>query len=250
MVKIILLFGILLLGFNDLFSQDTIVKTNNERIVCKIKEISTNEIKYQTLDNNILMGIDKNDVSKVILSSGMVMNFRNSMYDQNNYEGQSKNCIKFRLLSPLYQYCDFTYERSLKPGSSLECSIGIVGLGERYGDDLSGVSFRFGYKFIKSPDFYLKGLRYAHLLKGAYLRPEIATSIYDRNANHIFSMAILFNVGNQWIFNNLFAIDLYFGLGYGYSSDNTFNLQYGYSTGSKDFPIAISSGFRVGFLIK
>ncbi|MDP4210313.1 MAG: hypothetical protein Q8928_15985 [Bacteroidota bacterium] len=250
MKTIMFFLGIILFNLNGILAQDTIVKRDNARIICKIKEILVDEIKYQPKDNNIIVGIDKNEVLKVILSTGVVMNFQNTMTDKESYKDQKKNAIKFRLLSPLYQYSDFTYERSLKPGSSIECSIGIIGLGEHYGDKLNGISLRLGYKFIKSPNFYLKGIRYAHLLKGMYFRPEIATSFYTKNSNNIFATAVLFNIGNQWIFNDMFLVDLYLGLGYGYSSEDSFNIQYGYSTGASSFPLAISSGFRLGFLIK
>jgi hypothetical protein len=251
MLRVIFSLGIFLLGIYNLCAQDTITKRNNEQIICKIKEIGTDEIKYQPLGNDIIIVIDKNDVSKVVLSSGMVMKFQDSMHDKNSYIGQSKNAIKFRFLSPLYGYTDLTYERSLKPGSSMEFSLGLIGLGKHYSDDeANGASLRFGYKFIKSPDFYLKGLRYTHILKGAYFRPEIAASLYSRNSEQIFAGAILMNVGNQWVFDNFVVLDLYFGLGYGFSSNDEFGVQYGYSTGSSEFPIAISSGFRIGFLFK
>jgi hypothetical protein len=251
MLKAILLFGIFSLGIQHLFAQDTIMKRNNEQIICKIKEIGTDEIKYQPLGNDVIIVIDKNEVSKVVLTTGLVMTFQNSMFDTNNYKEQNKNAIKFRFLSPLYGYTDLTYERSLKPGTSVEFSLGLIGLGKHYSDeDVSGASLRFGYKFIKSPDFYLKGLRYAHILKGSYFRPEIAASFYSRNSEDIFSGALILNVGNQWVFDNFILLDLYFGLGYGFSSNNEFQVQYGYSTGSSEFPIAISSGFRIGFLFK
>ncbi|NVO09434.1 MAG: hypothetical protein HXX16_05680 [Bacteroidales bacterium] len=250
MIRTVLFLGIILFSYSKTIAQDTIVKRNNERVVCKIKEISTDEIKYQMLNNEVIFGIDKNEVSKVILFSGVTMNFQHSMEDKDNYKNQKKNCLKFRLLSPLYGYSDLIYERSLKPGSSIEGSLGIIGLGKQYNEDIKGVSLEIGYKFIKSPDFYIKGMKYTHLLKGSYFKPEVAVSSYKRNSNDIFSMALLFNIGNQWIFNDLVAVDLFFGLGYGYSSDNSFNLQYGYSTGDKDFPVAISAGFRIGFLLK
>ncbi|MDP4275098.1 MAG: hypothetical protein Q8907_12535 [Bacteroidota bacterium] len=250
MKKLIVMLILISFSLYNLYSQqDTIVKRNNERIACKIKEISSDEIKYQTPENDILKGIDKTEVTKVILSSGVVMNFQNPMYNQENYADQKKNCLKFKLLSPLFQYSDFTYERSLKPGASMELSLGIIGLGKHYGDKLGGSSFRLGYKFIKSPDFYLKGLRYAHILKGMYFRPEAAVSVYEKNSTDIFSTAMLFVVGNQWVFNNILAVDLYFGLGYGYSTHKPYEYwQYGYSIIARDFPAAVTSGFRIGVL--
>ncbi len=251
MKKLFIILVIILIGFNDLFSQDTIVKRDNERIVCKVKEVATDEIKYQTLDNDIILGIDKNDVSQIVFSNGLVMNFQKSMDNADNYKEQRKNAVKFRLLSPLYGYSDIAFERSLKPGASIECSIGLIGLGKQIiTNDVLGASVRVGYKFIMTPDFYLKGLQYAHVLNGFYIRPEIATSIYKRNSNNIYSMALLINIGKQWVLNNIMVVDWFVGIGYGYSSDDSFDIQYGYMTGARDFPIALSSGFRVGFLIK
>ena len=230
--------------------QDTIVKRNSERIVCKVKEIGTDEIKYLLPGNDVIIVVDKNEVSRIILASGKVMNFANSMTDSNSYTDQRKNCLKFRIISPLMGYTDIIYERSLKPGASLELGMGIIGAGKHYVHDYSGGSLRIGYKFIKSPDFYVKGMRYAHVLKGAYFRPEVAASYYKRDSKEVFATAILFNIGNQWIFNDLVAIDIFGGIGYGYSSRDTYDIQYGYSTGATDFPIAFSTGFRIGFLFR
>ncbi|MDZ7613836.1 MAG: hypothetical protein U5K51_09125 [Flavobacteriaceae bacterium] len=45
--------------------------------------------------------------------------------------------------------------------------------------DASGVFFKFGYKLIRTPDYYLKGMKYAHILKGSYIKPEIALSSFS-----------------------------------------------------------------------
>ncbi len=275
MKRTIFLLTIAFIAFNNLYSQDTIVKTDNERIICKIKEIGSDEIKYQPFNDNIIIGIDKNKVSKVVLASGMIMNFHNSMDDPEHYKDNNKDCIKFSLLSPLYGYSGFSWEHSIKPGSSFECSLGIIGLGRNTNSTLStvgncyGATIRLGYKFIKTPDFYLKGLQYAQVLKGLYFRPEIILSDYNQpsyysifsygiststSSNNVFNGAILFNIGYQWIFNNLIAVDIFSGLGFGISS-NSGNLlgttqYYGYYIGPSSFPIAISTGFRIGFLFK
>ncbi|HUW06958.1 MAG TPA: hypothetical protein VMW01_11920 [Williamwhitmania sp.] len=248
-MRYILVLTFLILSSIALFAQqDTIVKLNNERIVCKVKEIGTDEIKYLLPGNDVVMVIDKNEVRRVILASGTTMNLSNSMTDTSFYSDQRKNCLKFRLISPLIGYSEIIYERSLKPGASLEFGVGIIGAGKHYDHDYSGGSLRIGYKFIKSPDFYIKGMRYAHVLKGAYFRPEVAASYYKRDSKEVFATAIIFNIGNQWIFNNLIAIDIFGGIGYGYSSRNVYDYQFGYSTGASNFPIALSTGFRIGLL--
>ena len=231
-------------------AQDTIVKINKDTILCKIKEITTDDVKYKDLSvsNEVVFSVDKNEIRKVILSNGKVL-FSSSKDRKINYANQNKNCFKFRLLSPLFGYTDLIYERSLKPRRSIECALGLIGLGKQW-DKTRGVSLRFGYKLITTPDFYLKGMKYAHILKGTYVRPELATSFYKESgeSKDFFAMALIINVGKQWVFDDFFALDCFLGLGYGYSSDDTVFTRYGFSTGFNDFPIALSSGLRIGIL--
>ena len=249
MKTVFALFILLLVTLSSYAQQDTLVKRNNERIVCKVKEIGTDEIKYLLAGSDIVMVIDKNDVSRVVTSAGTVIAFDESMKDEKPFLDQHKNLFKVGVFSPLAGYTALAYERSLKPGSSMELGVGIIGAGQKFGTYKSeGVSVRLGYKFIKSPDFYLKGMRYAHLLKGGYFRPEIVTSMYHRHYKDIFACAILLNIGNQWVFNDFIALDLYVGAGYGYSTEDEYDIQFGYSTGARDFPLALTSGFRLGIL--
>jgi hypothetical protein len=152
-----------------------------------------------------------------------------------------------------------SYERSIRPGRSLEISVGFIGAGLQGNTDPRGMSFKLGYKLIQNPDFYVMGMRYAHVLKGFYLRPELAISFYRKeDRTFLFdqsygrqdntALAIIFNVGKQWIFDDFLALDLYFGLGYGFSNNDDFNMHYGFTTISKDFPMAITTGFRLGVL--
>lgn len=244
-------FGLLLFG--SAFSQDTLVTKDSQRIVCKIKEILDDEIKYQTDNSTVVFGIRKSDVSKVVMSTGMTMTFENESSSASSLSGQKRNAIKFRVFSPLYGYSDITYERSLRPGNSMECSMGFIGLGSQYDTEVKGGSLRVGYKMIKSPDYYIQGMRYAHILKGAYFRPEIAASYYERTEKdeepvNVFATALMITVGNQWVLNDMVVVDCYFGLGYGYSDEGTFNMQYGYSTGDVKVPLAFTSGLRLGLL--
>lgn len=255
MKTILLSIAFSLLIFGNAFSQDTLVTRDSKRIVCKIKEVLDNEVKYQTDNSTVVFGISKSDVSKIVLSTGMVMSFDNTANASNTVStsGQKKNAIKFRVFSPLYGYSDITYERSLRPGNSMECSLGFIGLGSQYDNEVKGGSVRLGYKMIKSPEYYAQGQRYAHILKGAYFRPEIAASYYERKAPdkeavNVFATALMITVGNQWILNDMVVIDCYFGLGYGYSDEGEFEMQYGYSTGDVKVPLAFTSGLRLGLL--
>ena len=89
----------------------------------------------------------------------------------------------------------------------------------------SGVGFRAGYKLKRSPDVYLSKMRYGHILKGAYFKPEIIVSIYNEDVptfakppsqsgydiarRNATSGALMMNLGKQWIFSDQFSLDIY-----------------------------------------
>jgi hypothetical protein len=129
---------------------------------------------------------------------------------------------------PAVNTTSFTYERCTRPGQSLEFSVGAVGLGFADWDEkASGVLIRGGYKFMRNPDFYMRDMRYAHILKGRYLKTEFDFASYQVETDamhsiskinrkiHLTKWAILIVFGNQWVFNDIFLIDLYSGIGLG-----------------------------------
>ena len=178
------LFFLFSIGFTEMCAQDRIIKTNQDTIHCQIKEILDDEVKYidPKLRNDLVFGIDKNKVDKIVLANGAEVEISDSMYGKAEYEDQSQNVIKARLFGPLYGALDFSFEHSIKPGSSYEGTIGFIGTGlDNYGRNPQGAYVKLGYKLIKSPDFYLKGMRYAHILKGSYVRPEIIFAAYEVN---------------------------------------------------------------------
>ena len=269
MKNILFLFLILLsLSFSG-FSQDRIIKITRDTIRCQIKEIGDDEVKYIRNDfkGNVVFGIDKNKISRIIFSDGKELKFKDSMYDSAQYEKQHLNAIKVGFLSPLFGATSFTYERSIKPGNSWEASLGIIGLGTDIADNAaSGAYFKFGYKFIKSPDFYSKGTRFDHILKGAYVRPEISFSAYSVKSTMLIDVAggnltnggvrenntmfaIMVNFGKQWVFSDRFLIDWFCGVGYGtgHSYENL-GWHYAFVGGIPSFPLAITTGIRIGVL--
>lgn len=253
-------------------SQDQIHKRNDEIIQCKVKEIGMDEIKYALPDYpaDLLFSIDKNNVSKVVFENGQEMTFQVELSNPENYTDNKKNVIKVDFLSPLTGNTTFYYERSIKPGRSLEAGLGIIGLGIDVGErNAAGFFTKFGMKFIKSPDFYLRGMRYAHILKGGYVKPELTLGYYamDReiyyydgfyNGNYseerqnVITGAILLNVGKQWVFDNAFLVDFYFGIGYGFDSTNDYDEGYhfGFLMPGEDVPISFSAGLKLGWLFK
>lgn len=254
------------------FAQDQIIKKNADTLNCKVKEIAMDEIKYSLPDfpSDVSFSIDKDAVSKVIFNNGKELEIKKEMTNPANYMDNKKNAIKVDFLSPLTGNTTFSYERSLKPARSIEGTLGIIGLGADYNDlDPRGAFVKFGMKFIKSPDFYLRGMRYAHVLKGAYIRPEIQFGYYSRlndvynydyyynyyeyaEREENFTMAIMLNIGKQWVFDNSFLVDWYVGVGYGFDSNSDDYNEYHYSfvNASEDVPLSFTAGLKIGFLFK
>ncbi|WP_461639981.1 hypothetical protein [Labilibaculum euxinus] len=260
------LLPILLFSSFQLSAQDRIVKTNQDTIACKVKEVLTDEVKYiiPETSNDILFGIDKNDILKIILENGKELSFSHSLYGKETYENQKKHAIKVDFLAPLTGNTTLSYEKLIRPSRSWEVSLGIIGLGVDNNDENPRGAFaKFGMKFIKSPDFYLKGMRYAHVLKGTYVKPEIAFSMYSYDFDYNkratnWATALNIIVGKQYVFNDIFLLDMYFGLGYGFSKGNAEDYyynsdesyHYGFSGANSDTPLTITAGLKIGILLK
>jgi hypothetical protein len=261
----LLILSLFLMGLTfDLFAQDQIHKKNSEIINCKVKEIGMDEIKYTQPDypQDVLFVIDKDKVLKVVFSDGKELYFQKEMTNPENYEDNRKNAIKIDFLSPLTGNTTFAYERSLRPGRSIEATLGIIGLGANPNDyDPLGVFIKFGPKFIKSPDFYLRGMKYAHILKGGYIKPEFSIGYYSRyfeewfdnrkERDEVLNATIMLNIGKQWIFDNSFLVDFYFGVGYGFDTDDR-ETEYHYShlITSEEVPLSFGAGLKIGWLFK
>jgi len=245
-------------------AQDRLIKTNNDTINCVIKEIGDLEIKYSNpeVSESILFGIDKADVVKILLANGKEMAFAKAMFNPDNYADNHKNIVKVNFLSPLFNSLKLSYERSIKPGRSIEATVGIIGVGnDIYDANERGAFVKLGYKFIKSPDYYIRGQRYAHILKGTYIRPELAFSHYsydhemdyfyfgkdmERKTNTMFG--ILLNFGKQWVIDNGFVIDTFVGVGYGFGDNDTdWGSHKAFLGGVDEFPLAVSGGVRIGW---
>jgi hypothetical protein len=276
--KSIIIFTLLMGFFYSAKSQDLIYKKNKEVLTVKIIEIGLDEIKYKEYNNQEgpTLVIDKIEIDRIRFESGKIQYFGGD--NANNYANNKKNAIKIDFLSPMFGQTTFGYEHSLKPGASIEFQLGIIGWGVNNYSDVGGKSsgafFRAGYKFITSPDFYLRGMRYAHILKGSYFRPEITyghcTETVNNSPGYLNNIssedinfgAVTLNFGKQWIMNDIFLVDWFFGVGYGFKSKNSplfnnnfdRNIYWGNSHAFMgpygDFPLAWTTGLKVGFLIK
>lgn len=254
------------------FAQDRIIKKNSEVIECKVTELGAAEVKYYYDENHkLIFGIDNALVERVEFATGEVIEMGKNTFDNPEYYAdQSKNALKINFLSPLFGTSELVYERSIKPGRSWETALGIIGLGNDIQDvDPRGVYGKFAYKFMRSPDAYMQNMHYSHILKGAYFAPEIALRYmsyddysydyyYDSSGYQYHSqdkresqatLALMLKLGKQWVFDDAFLLDIHFGLGYGIGADDDDGLPYGFIVAPSDFPIAISSGIRVGWVL-
>jgi hypothetical protein len=246
----------------NIFSQDLIIKNTKDTIYCKIKDVGSEEIKYTLPDfpEDVSFGIDKEKVWKIVFSNGKEMSFMEDMKNPENYSDNKKNAIKFHLFSPLTGSISFSYERSIKPGSSIEFGLGYIYGRENYGMHNKGAIARVGYKFMKTPDFYLRNMKYSHVLKGAYVKPELIFNsfshqqdIYNLNGTAtttndvVSSLSIIINLGKQVIYDNAFLIDYHIGVGYGMATDEV-GYYYSNFIGTSSFPIAFTAGFKIGGL--
>lgn len=276
-LKYCFIFSFLLLGFN-VFSQDKIVKKGGETLEVKILEIGPNEIKYQLLSEPTgpIYIIDKDRISEVIFENGRVEKYITPLHDAELYIDHKKRAVKMNFISPLLGYTQVAYEQSLGPGRGYEISLGIIGLGQNqrasswydFREEQKGAFASFGLKFIRVPDFTTNNQKYGHILQGTYVKPELMIGHFTKNLysydlsvterkKNTFAAALV-NVGKQWVFSNVFTLDLYAGLGYAIQSGNrNYNSYYndngrlyGILAGERETTFAMSGGFRIGFLLK
>ncbi len=268
---------LLAFGLTSLIAQDKIHKKDKTIIDCVVKEIGLNEIKYQLpegeANSDLIISIAVSDVTKVVLSSGRVIEFKDPLTDPASYADNKKHALKLHFLSPLLEHTAFSYEKSIRPGRSFESEFGIIGLGFDIDDDEknTGVYFSSGLKFMKTPDFYSSRYKYSHILKGSYVKPQIALSFYNneydgfdfglgrtiRKDQTVVAGALLINLGKQIIYDNFFLIDYSVGLGYGFSNINDRNFDdeefrnnhFGFILGDAQVPIAVSARLKIGILL-
>jgi hypothetical protein len=265
--KLLLLGVALFLGFQS-FAQDRIIKKDQSEILCTVIEIGLDEIKYKSRDqtDQIVYSIDKDQILKIVFENGRVQVIDNDMKNPVYYADQKKWMIKTGILGPLTSQMNFSLEKSIRPGRSLEATLGIIGLGFSNDWNAGGAYLKAGYKFIATPNYSMRGMRYSHLLKGFYIRPEVAFSAFSRddsystNRDDIVGGAVLLNLGKQWVFDDAMGLDLFFGVGYGfdnwsitvdypyYGDEPVYH--YGWFNGTQEVPIAFTAGLRIGFLMK
>ena len=272
-------------------AQDKMVlKGKKDTSYIKVIEVGADEIKYKQwpIDENMPMFSETRDrILMIIFQNGNVMKFSDNEFNNKaNYTDQNTMNIKIDPFSILSNSTSVAFEKSIKPGQSYEIGLGIVGLGANSSynyESASGAFLRVGYKFINTPDYYMKGMRYTHLLKGSYVRPEIVllahnitstytdytynpiTGIYTnneyKNSHRVSGFSFMLNFGKQWIFSDVFSVDVFAGIGIGKkntkltsgSTGTYYNGPsvpfFGFSTyNENEVNLTFQSGIKVGYL--
>ncbi|NNJ54653.1 MAG: hypothetical protein HKP14_00895 [Bacteroidia bacterium] len=271
---------------------DTIVKVNTDIIVCRVQEINTTEVKYIYPDRpGIVLALENELVNYIRLSSGETVRPENNDQEISDlaYEKQKTLNIKLGILTPLNGFTDFGFEYSRKPLHSLEGTLGIIGLGTQGTiiDEISntdrGVTASFGYKVYAGPDFHLRKVRNAHRMSGMYVKPTISLAYYESVGDLMFydpsafdyleeevrtstvKAALTVQIGKQYIFGDIFSLDLNVGAGYGIKNKERidwprdyqepefyfdFDPGYGFNVFTNGGGFTLSSSLKLGVLIK
>jgi hypothetical protein len=287
-------------------AQDIMIMRNKpDSIKIKVLEIGVSEIKYRSwpLDESMPVMVESKDrIKRIIFQNGTVLKFsENEFVDATNYVDQRKMIVKIDMLSTMFGTTSLAFEKNIEPGRSWEAGLGIIGAGfnkEEFGKR-TGVFVRTGYKFIQTPDYYMRGMRYAHIMKGSYVRPELVFTSFNATEsnidyslsgtwpNYIYTItqtdtrtkysaiSLMLNFGKQWVFSDVFAVDIFTGIGIGggntvklsettsTSTSNTYP-SYSYSNSSEnDSPLGLGMvvnyngmitvsgqvGMKLGYLI-
>ena len=116
----------------------------------------------------------------------MEIYIEHSMFGKNNYQDNTNNAIKFNFTAPVLGFMEFDYERSIKPEQSW--TVGTWYNWFRFSILWLGINRHFsgGYRFYRSPDYYVRNLKYAHILKGTYVMPKIKMSLIDAKKDRAF----------------------------------------------------------------
>jgi hypothetical protein len=253
-IKITILFILILGTFQSLMAQDRIYLADKTVVDVRIEKVEENVIVYYEMKDEV-------EVKK------------ESYADPALYEGQGKRSLKIHLLAPLLGHTSISYEQNLKPGRSLEYTLGIIGLGNSFRqgsiinseglnedvyEDQAGAYLAVGYRKYSEPMLRSGGKRYKHLLQGWYFMPKVIVGYYKKNENvnrfsgnpkertkNTFANLMVYG-GKQIVFSESILLDWQIGAGVGFDSDSEESSNH-YTVFMVN-SLAIGGGVRIGFV--
>ena len=273
---------------------DTLITQKNEKLIVMVTKVTETELEYkkdQSTDATVYV-IGKEKVREIRFGNGTreIIKPDELAVNQERLVIDKRSAIKFQFFSPVNNQLTFAYEHSLKVGTNIELSAGLINntlISNRASSNLiQGGLFKAGVKFLIGEDYYLRGMQYAHPLKGRYIKPEICyssfiirgvsfatysgtpqTFVTDEKVN---SVAFMLNYGRQFILGNVITFGYSVGIGYSfldtrftnpdfnkqqlayngyYNNFNPSNL-YTHSQPFPGVPIAFAGTVTLGYLFK
>lgn len=282
--------GLTVIDVKGITKNDIIIKKDGSSVQVKIIDLGADVVSYKLANNpdgpNI--SIKKSEIDVVKIDGQVVYKYAQDPRSISNNAILNKNsCLKFYFFSPLNKHLAFGYEWMQKPGFNWEAGIGIVGLGKSLLDDFitrspSGAFLRFGPKFLlgSSSDIEIEGAKYAHPLKGKYIKIEMILSALkikstvdtaygflntnnrkDNYTNKYQSLSLNVGYGRQFILGNTITIGYYLGVGYSFETKTTDLVKtpqsyfyedqlarYSHTYFGENFPLMTTCRFTIGYI--
>ena len=93
-------------------------------------------------------------------------------------------------------------------------------------------------------------MRYSHILKGGYIKPELAFASYNLQSEdrNVTKAAMFLTFGKQSVFSDKFLVDIFGSFGYGITNADFGDSPYYFTVADNEFPIAAAWGIRIGYL--
>jgi hypothetical protein len=267
---------------------DTLYTKARKKISCKITEIGESDLKYKLPDNldGPVYVISINKIYKYSLSNGQVVQVTlDELLIENQHQEimNSRTVVKIAPFSYVNNQIGIAYEHVLKTGTNLDLELGYVNNGIMPTTNangpfvtqsgkwaaMTGVYFKPGAKFLLGQDFSLKGMKYAHPLKGRFILinavfsylnyqdayffqsqdisnsptgPPYSTTIttnFKTADVNCFAYGAMINYGRQFILGNCITLEYYIGVGataqsitYSHASTSSSS----YVTGGSNYP--------------
>lgn len=256
---------------------DTLFTNKSKKIPCKIYEINEFEIRYRmagAIDGPLYI-IDKSTITKYTLSNGyteILLPDELSLENEHKEIIGNREVIKINPFGFAFNHVTVSYEKVLKVGMNLDVELGYINNSINNNDIfnqnfngngspfLTGAYLKPGVKFFLGQDFSVRGLKYAHPLKGRYIKLDLAgsylnyqnvqltayntvynpyttvtTTVVSTDVNAVAYGGFV-NFGRQFILGNILTLEYYFGIGFtaqsiSYSNPEVKSLQnpsYGY----------------------
>lgn len=226
------------------------VYKKHEKIPCKIIEINETDFKLKlagNLDGPVFVS-SRTTITKYVLSNGytqQVLPDEMSIEEEHKEILGNRTVIKIHPFSFVNNQLSFAYEKVIKVGMNLDLEFGysnsnLNGQRDAFGNNYTngsntGAYIKPGVKFFLGQDYSVKGMKYAHPLKGRYIKLDLAfsylnfqnlqrsavgyngttytTSSVSTNAN-TFAYGGFVNYGRQFILGNILTLEYYIGIGF------------------------------------